>query len=79
MPIRAVTLDLDDTLWPVLPALEQADRAVDDYLRAHWPDVARAWPIAAMRFATRRGEEGLKRSLRIAKALRGALLRCGKA
>lgn len=47
--IRAVTLDLDDTLWPVLPALEQADRAVDDYLRAHWPAVARAWPIPAMR------------------------------
>lgn len=49
MPIRAVTLDLDDTLWPVLPALELADRAVDDYLRAHWPEVARAWPIPAMR------------------------------
>lgn len=49
MPIRAVTLDLDDTLWPVLPALEAADRAVDAYLRAHWPDVAEAWPIPAMR------------------------------
>lgn len=49
MPIRAVTLDLDDTLWPVLPALELADRAVDDYLREHWPEVARAWPIPAMR------------------------------
>lgn len=49
MPIRAITIDLDDTLWPVLPALELADRAVDDYLREHWPDVARAWPIPAMR------------------------------
>ncbi|MFK2878635.1 HAD family hydrolase [Rhodanobacter hydrolyticus] len=49
MPIRAITLDLDDTLWPVMPALELADRAVDDYLREHWPDVARAWPIPAMR------------------------------
>jgi putative hydrolase of the HAD superfamily len=49
VPIRAVTLDLDDTLWPVLPALELADRAVDDYLREHWPEVARAWPIPAMR------------------------------
>ncbi|BFI95026.1 MAG: HAD family hydrolase [Rhodanobacter sp.] len=49
MPIRAVTLDLDDTLWPVMPALELADRAVDDYLREHWPEVARAWPIPAMR------------------------------
>ena len=49
LPIRALTLDLDDTLWPVLPALERADQAVDDWLQQHHPDVARAWPIAAMR------------------------------
>lgn len=49
MPILALTLDLDDTLWPVLPALERADQAVDAWLRRHHPDVARAWPIAAMR------------------------------
>lgn len=49
MRILALTLDLDDTLWPVLPALERADRAIDDYLRQHHPDVARAWPIDAMR------------------------------
>jgi putative hydrolase of the HAD superfamily len=45
----ALTLDLDDTLWPVLPALERADQAVDTWLQQHHPDVARAWPIAAMR------------------------------
>ncbi|MET3652939.1 HAD family hydrolase [Dyella japonica] len=49
MRIRALTLDLDDTLWPVLPALERADRDLDAYLRKHYPDVARAWPIPAMR------------------------------
>lgn len=49
MPILALTLDLDDTLWPVLPALERADQAVDAWLRQHHPEVARAWPIAAMR------------------------------
>ncbi len=47
--ILALTLDLDDTLWPVLPALERADQAVDAWLQQHHPDVARAWPIAAMR------------------------------
>ena len=47
--IRALTLDLDDTLWPVLPALERADQAVDAWLRQHHPEVARAWPIKAMR------------------------------
>jgi len=49
VPILALTLDLDDTLWPVLPALERADQAVDAWLRQHHPDVARAWPITAMR------------------------------
>ena len=49
MQILALTLDLDDTLWPVLPALERADQAVDAWLRQHHPEVARAWPIAAMR------------------------------
>lgn len=47
--ILALTLDLDDTLWPVLPALECADRELDAYLRAHHPEVAARWPIAAMR------------------------------
>ena len=49
MPILALTLDLDDTLWPVWPALERADQAVDAWLKTHHPTVAQAWPIAAMR------------------------------
>jgi 2-haloalkanoic acid dehalogenase type II len=49
MQVRAITLDLDDTLWPVLPALERADAAIDAYLQQHYPAVARAWPIPAMR------------------------------
>lgn len=49
MPILALTLDLDDTLWPVWPALQRADRAVDAWLQQHHPEVARAWPIDAMR------------------------------
>jgi putative hydrolase of the HAD superfamily len=47
--ILALTLDLDDTLWPVLPALESADREVDAWLRTHHPAVASRWPIPAMR------------------------------
>ncbi len=49
MSIRALTLDLDDTLWPVMPALQRADEAVDAWLRRHHPEVAREWPITAMR------------------------------
>jgi HAD superfamily hydrolase (TIGR01549 family) len=49
MRILALTIDLDDTLWPVMPALERADRDLDNYLRQHFPHVARTWPIPAMR------------------------------
>ncbi len=49
MHVRALTLDLDDTLWPVSPVLDRADQAVDAWLREHHPDVARAWPVPAMR------------------------------
>ena len=49
MPVRAVSLDLDDTLWPVLPALIEAEHCVDRWLKEHHPDVATAWPIEAMR------------------------------
>ena len=49
MPVRAVTLDLDDTLWPVLPALIEAEHCVNRWLRQHHPDVADAWPVEAMR------------------------------
>lgn len=46
---RALSLDLDDTLWPIAPAIERAERALDAHLRAHHPAAAAAWPIAAMR------------------------------
>lgn len=49
MNILAVTIDLDDTLWPVMPALERADRELDNYLRQHYPLVAQRWPIPALR------------------------------
>lgn len=49
MAVRAVTLDLDDTLWPVMPALVEAEHCVDRWLRQHHPEVADAWPIEAMR------------------------------
>lgn len=49
MRILAITIDLDDTLWPVMPALERADRDLNDYLRQHYPQVAKTWPISALR------------------------------
>lgn len=37
---RAITLDLDDTLWPMLPVLRGAERALGDWLLAHAPATA---------------------------------------
>jgi len=47
--ILAISLDLDDTLWPVEPAILAAERCLDEWLREHHPAVAAAWPIPAMR------------------------------
>jgi putative hydrolase of the HAD superfamily len=47
--IRAVTLDLDDTLWPIAPVMARAEQALDDWLAANCPPVRAAFPIAAMR------------------------------
>ncbi len=49
MRILAVSLDLDDTLWPVEPSIAAAERQLDDWLKAHHVAVAAAWPVPAMR------------------------------
>jgi len=38
--IRAITLDLDDTLWPVWPTIARAEAALADWLAAHAPATA---------------------------------------
>src|SRR5690349_17284019 len=47
--IRAITLDLDDTLWPIEPVIISAEAELDEWLRSNCPEVAEAWPIEAMR------------------------------
>jgi putative hydrolase of the HAD superfamily len=49
MRVRAITLDLDDTLWPIEPVMLRAEQRLDAWLRAHCPPVAEQYPIAAMR------------------------------
>jgi putative hydrolase of the HAD superfamily len=49
MRIRAITIDLDDTLWPIGPVMLRAEERLDAWLRAHCPPVAAAYPIASMR------------------------------
>ena len=38
--IRAITLDLDDTLWPIWPTIERAEGLLQDWLRPHAPAAA---------------------------------------
>ena len=38
--IRAITLDLDDTLWPVWPTIERAEQVLQDWLSLHAPRTA---------------------------------------
>lgn len=47
--IRAITLDLDDTLWPIAPVIARAEAALHAWLREHAPRTAARWPLAAAR------------------------------
>jgi len=48
-PIRAITLDLDDTLWPFAPIGARVEQVQHDWLRAHCPRTAAMFPLAEMR------------------------------
>lgn len=47
--IRAITLDLDDTLWPFAPIGARIERVLDDWLRQHSPRTVERFPIIEMR------------------------------
>ncbi len=47
--VRAITLDLDDTLWPFPPVGARIERVLDAWLREHSPATARMFPIEATR------------------------------
>ena len=49
LQIAAISLDLDDTLWPIAPTIERAEKRLHAWFETHFPQVACAYPIAAMR------------------------------
>lgn len=49
MQIKAISLDLDDTLWPIAPIVQRAEQRLHDWLLQHCPPVAQAYPVAQMR------------------------------
>ncbi|MCB1608398.1 MAG: HAD family hydrolase [Xanthomonadales bacterium] len=44
MKISAITLDLDDTLWPVEPAIVAAEAALREWILANCPGAESDWP-----------------------------------
>lgn len=78
-PVRAISLDLDDTLWPFAPIGERIERALHDWFVEHSPATAERFPIEEMRALRERVFEefpqhahdlGLLRRLTIERALR---------
>jgi FMN hydrolase / 5-amino-6-(5-phospho-D-ribitylamino)uracil phosphatase len=47
--IKAITLDLDDTLWPVWPAIQRAEKALENWLNQHAPMAAALFANASVR------------------------------
>lgn len=77
-PIRAITLDLDDTLWPFAPIGERIERALHAWFSEHSPRTAERFPIEDMRalrervfaeFPQHAHDLGLLRRLTIERAL----------
>ena len=75
-PIKAITLDLDDTLWPIWPTIEKAEQALHDWLALHAPQTAALLAQPAVRHEIREHVNGLHPELRHnLSALRGKSIR----
>ncbi len=46
---KALTLDLDDTLWPIWPTIDRAESALHAWLRVHVPATAQRFDRAGLR------------------------------
>jgi putative hydrolase of the HAD superfamily len=48
-PIRAVSLDLDETLWETMPVLHRAEQRLQDWLDRHYPRLGTAYGLERFR------------------------------
>ena len=82
--IKAITLDLDDTLWSVWPAIERAEKALENWLGQRAPMTAAMFSNAGTRQEIRehvvRSRPELKHNLSAIRreAIRVALFRSGE-
>ena len=82
MPLQAITLDLDDTLWPVLPTLRRAEAVQQQWLASQAPATAArlaSGALAGLRAAVLAEQPALAHDLSALRqeALRRALLASG--
>lgn len=47
--IKAVLFDLDDTLWPIAPVIERAEKVLYEWLSFHAPNVVKNFTLEALR------------------------------
>lgn len=43
--VKCITLDLDDTLWPVAPTLLRAEHTLYDWMERHYPAVTKKYSV----------------------------------
>jgi putative hydrolase of the HAD superfamily len=82
VPIRALTFDLDDTLWAVEPVLQEAELRLHRWLTSNFPTVSRRYDAQAFRelrqdIARTRPELSHNVTALRKESLRVAALRCG--
>ncbi len=61
--IRAITLDLDDTLWPIWPTIARAEKALSDWLGEKAPRAAAVFADPQARLALRKHVVSVQPSL----------------
>lgn len=49
LPIRAITFDLDDTLWAIDPVIERAEQCMHAWLVEHYPRLPQRYSLADLR------------------------------
>jgi HAD superfamily hydrolase (TIGR01509 family) len=82
--IRAITLDLDDTLWPIWPTIERAEQVLHQWLVREAPRTAQLLVspgvLRELREATERERSDLAHDLSALRreSIRAALLRAGE-
>lgn len=49
MPIRVISFDLDNTLWPILPVIQQAEIILHAWFKQHYPLIPARYSIDDLR------------------------------